>query len=250
MERVKYIFLLLGFLQAFSVSAQDPVADNMLLYQRSAGGWPKAVKEVKVDYTKTLSPEEKASTLSDINRIDATIDNNATSREIRYLVTAYKKYNNKAYLAAAEKGIRYLLKMQQPSGGFPQYYPDSALYRSQVTFNDNAMINALNILWDVIYRTNDFDVVDPALIEPSKTAVAKAIDCILKTQITVNGKLTAWCTQYDKKTLQPAKARAFELASIASMESVGIVEFLMKIEKPGPQIRTAITSAIEWFERS
>jgi pectinesterase len=235
---------------AVTVRSQDPVADNMLLYQRSVGGWPKQIDAVKVDYNKKLSDAEIAVVKSGFNGKDATIDNNATTKEIRHLVEAYKKTKNKNYLDAAEKGIRFLLKMQHDNGGFPQYYPDVSLYRSQVTFNDNAMINAMNVLWDVIYRTNDMDVVDTSLIEPSKTAVAKGIDCILKTQIIINGVVTAWCTQYDKATLEPAKARAFELPCIASAESVGIVEFLMKIEKPGMQIRNAITSAVKWMERS
>ena len=242
----------LCFVLLFSISAvaQDSVADNMLLYQRAVGGWPKAINLVKVDYNKNLSEAEKAAVRAGFNGRDATIDNNATTKEIRHLVTAYKQTKNKNYLEAAEKGIRFLLKMQHPSGGFPQYYPDSSLYRSQVTFNDNAMINAVNVLWDVIYRQNDMDVTDPALIELSKTAVAKAIDCILATQVVVNNVPTAWCTQYDKNTLQPARARAFELASIASAESVGIVEFLMKIEKPGKQIRDAVTNAVNWLDRS
>jgi pectinesterase len=248
LKKIKYGLIIVILLLAVSVSAQDYVADNMLVYQRSVGGWPKHIGEEKIDYTKKLSPAEKAGILDDAGRNDATIDNNATTKEIRYLIAAYKKSNNKAYLNAAEKGIRYLLRMQHASGGFPQFYPDSSLYRSQVTFNDNAMINALNILWDVIYRTNDFDVVDKSLIEPSKTAVAKGIDCILKTQIVVNGKLTAWCTQYDKNTLQPAKARSFELPSIASEESVGVVEFLMKIDKPGTQIQNAINAAVQWLQ--
>lgn len=250
LKKIKYGLVIVCVLLTASIFAQDYVADNMLVYQRSVGGWPKHIGEEKIDYTKKLSPAEKAGLLDDVGRNDATIDNNATSKEIRYLVTVYKKWNNKSYLEAAEKGIRYLLKMQHANGGFPQFYPDSSIYRSQITFNDNAMINAMNILWDVIYGTNDFDVVDKSLVEPSKTAVAKGIDCILKTQIIVNGKLTAWCTQYDKNTLQPAKARAFELPSIASMESVGIIEFLMKIESPGPQIQNAINAAVQWLERS
>jgi pectinesterase len=250
LTKIKYLFLLAGCTLSVAAFSQDYVADNMLVYQRSVGGWPKHIGEIKIDYTKKLSPAEKAGILDDVGRNDATIDNEATSKEIRYLVTAYKKYQNKDYLNAAEKGIRYLLKMQHANGGFPQFYPDSSLYRSQVTFNDNAMVNALNILWDVIYRTNGFDAVDPSLVEPSKTAVAKGIDCILKTQIVVDGKLTAWCTQYDKKTLKPAKARSFELPSIASLESVGILEFLMKIGQPGSQIKNAINSGVQWLERS
>lgn len=247
--KVKYHFLIIAFCcLAFSVHAQDAQADRMLLYQRSIGGWPKHINEVKVDYTKSLSEGEKASVLDDKFRNDATIDNNATTKEIRYLVKAYKTTGNKEYLRAAENGIRYLLLMQKDNGGFPQFYPDSSNYRGQITYNDNAMINALNILWDVEHGKNDFELVDAALKAPAKKAVDKGIDCILKTQIVARGKPTGWCAQHDKKTLLPVKARAFELASISGMETVGIAEFLMKVENPSPQIKAAVIGAMQWLD--
>jgi PelA/Pel-15E family pectate lyase len=249
--KTNYRFILLIWLAAFfsgKAIAQDPVADNMLLYQRSVGGWPKAVGEVKVDYNQTLDEAKKAGVIDDKGRNDATIDNNATNKEIRYLIKAYQKTNNKAYLKAAEQGINYLLKMQHANGGWPQFYPDSSSYRSQITFNDNAMINVLNVLWDVTHHTNGFELVDPSLVKPSEKAIKKGVDCILQTQIKVKGKLTAWCAQYDKKTMQPAKARAFELISLSGSESVGIVAFLMKIENPSPEIIHSVNSAIEWFQ--
>ncbi|MDG4870184.1 pectate lyase, partial [Guyparkeria sp. 1SP6A2] len=51
----------------------------------------------------------------------ATIDNNATSKEINALIKAYSITKNPEYLKAAEKGIAYLLLMQYDHGGFPQY---------------------------------------------------------------------------------------------------------------------------------
>lgn len=247
--QLKYHFLLLAScLLAFAVSAQDLQADNMLVYQRTIGGWPKHISEVKVDYTKQLTEEEKAKTLSDKNRKDATIDNGATTKEIRYLLQAYKQFGNKEYLRAAEDGIRYLMQMQHANGGFPQFYPDSSSYRAQITYNDNAMINALNILWEAANGANDFDVVDASLKTPAKSAVEKGVDCILKTQIVVNGKLTGWCAQHDRKTFQPVKARAFELVSISGAETVGIVEFLMKVPNPSPQVKKAVTGAAQWLE--
>ena len=232
------------------VFGQDAVADNMLLYQRSTGGWPKAISEVKVDYTKALSEGAKAGLIDGKNRNDATIDNNATTKEIRYLLKAYKASNNRAYLTAAENGIRYLLQMQKANGGFPQFYPDSSSYRGQITYNDNAMINALNVLWDVAYAKTGFDVVDGSLKAPSLNAVNKGIECILNTQARVAGKLTGWCAQHDKKTLVPVKARAFELVSLSGMETVGIVQFLMKVDKPSARIKEAITAAVQWLEAS
>ncbi len=246
-------FLLIGiwfFLCSGNTTAQDAVADNMLLYQRSVGGWPKHIGEQRIDYTKKLSPAEKAGLLDDVNRNDATIDNNATSKEIHYLVKAYKQTKNQDYLHAAEKGIKYLLEMQDDKGGWPQFYPDTSLYRSEITYNDNAMINAMNVLWDVVHHANDFDIVDPSLVKPSEKAIQAGIECILATQITVRGKLTAWCAQYDRRTLQPAKARSYELVSISGEESVGVVEFLMKIEHPSDKIKNAINGAVDWFQRS
>ena len=248
-------FFLYGLCSVFmlvtiSAFAQDAVADNMLFYQRGVGGWPKAIGEVKVNYNKKLGDAEKAGLLDEKFRNDATIDNGATTKEIRYLLNAFAKTGNQSYLEAAQNGVQYLLKMQHANGGFPQFYPDSSSYRNQITYNDNAMINALNVLWDVAHRSPGFEKLDPSLAAQSEKAVQSGIGCILKTQIRVNGKLTAWCAQYDERTMQPAKARAFELISISGSESVGIVRFLMKLPHPSEEIKTSIRSAIAWLDQS
>ncbi len=226
----------------------DSLAENMLIYQRAIGGWPKAINEVRIDYSKPLTEAEKKSTRADSMHIDATIDNSATTKEIRYLVKAFQQTGNTAYLAATEKGIRYLLKAQNLAGGWPQYYPDSSSYRAQITYNDDAMLNVLNILQDIVESKNGFDVVSPSLIPLCKDAVSKGIDCILNTQVKVNGTLTAWCAQHDRRTLQPVMARKFELVSLSGMETVNITRFLMRMKDPSPRIIEAIKAAIAWLE--
>lgn len=229
---------------------KDLVADNMLLYQRKNGGWPKHFEELRVDYTKQLNEEQlKELKAGYDSSMDATIDNDATSREIRYLVKAFKETKNKAYLLAAEHGIDYLLKAQYSNGGWPQFYPDFSSYRSEITYNDNAMINALNILEDVAERTNDLEMVDAKYIPLCKASVKKGISCILKTQVRQNGKPTVWCAQYDAHTLKPAKARAYELPSLSGAESVGIVRFLMRFKSPTKEMVTSISDAVEWFNK-
>lgn len=229
-------------------TATDPVAENMLLFQRSSGGWSKHFNEKAFEYTTVFSADERAQIAAQKNNDDATIDNKATNKEIRYLTAAYKKTNNLQYLAAAENGIRYLLKAQYDNGGWPQYYPDKRFYRAEVTFNDNAMINTMNVLQDVALGKNNMDVVNKEFIAASVKAISKGIDCILKTQIKAGGKLTAWCQQYDQNTLQPAKARAYELPSISGAESDDIVEFLMSQPNPSQEIKDAVTAAVQWFE--
>lgn len=226
----------------------DSIAERMLVYQRAIGGWPKAVNEVKVDYHHSMTEAEMKITKADSLHNDATIDNEATSREIKYLVKAFKQTGNTNYLKAAEKGLSYCLKAQNAKGGWPQYYPDASIYRAQITYNDNAMVNVLNILQDIVEKKNGFELVSTVYIEASKVAIEKAIICIMKTQIVVNGKLTAWCAQYNPVTLVPEMARKYELVSISGNESVGIVRFLMRIQQPSEQVKTAITAAIDWFK--
>jgi len=247
LRRSILFFLVLSFANTYS---QDLVADNMLMFQRNYGGWPKHLGNNAIDYKKEYSVAERAAITDDSGTNDATIDNDASTKEIKYLVKAYEQFNNKKYLDAAERGIRYLLKAQYANGGWPQFYPDTSLYRTEITYNDNAMINVLNVLFDVAYQLNDMNVVDASMREPSKKAVEKGIECILKTQIKVNGLLTVWCAQYDRKTLQPAKARSYELPSLSGAESVGIVLFLMRLPNPSAEIKQSVHSAIEWFTRS
>lgn len=235
--------------------AVDSIAERMLAYQRSGGGWPKSYfnekgKEYRIDYQKTLTEGSLEAIKADSSKRDATYDNSATSREINYLVQAYHKTYNPAYLAAAEKGIKYILAGQYPNGGWPQFFPLKKGYYSQITYNDNLAANNLLILLNVAKKTNGFEVVDTHLVAACAHAVEKGIQCILKTQILVNGEPTVWCAQHDTTSLQPANARSFELKSFSGMESVGIVRFLMRLENPDSAIRKSIRGAVQWLEKN
>jgi len=225
----------------------DPIAEKMLLYQLSNGAWPKQLEDKSVVKYETPIDDALMAKIKATTYMHATIDNKATSREINALVKAYKNTQNKAYLKAAEKGIDYILKAQYANGGWPQYYPDQSSYRAEITYNDDAIINVLNILQNIAQQTNDFEVVDKTYIPKAQDAVKRGIDCILKTQVLQNGKPTIWAAQYDQNTLKPAKARNFEPASLSTSESVSIVKFLIRVPQPTVAIKTAIVNAINWF---
>ncbi|MDF2554042.1 MAG: pectate lyase [Chryseobacterium sp.] len=234
---------------AISAQVKDTLAEKMMIYQLPNGGWGKHNSDKKnVDYTLKIDPKLLKIIKANDNDL-ATIDNNATSKEINGLIKAYGTTKNPAYLKSAEKGIQYLLSMQYENGGFPQYYPNSSIYRKQVTYNDNAMINALTVLYNIAEGKDGFDVVDPQLKEKSKIALQKGIACILKTQVPQNGKLSIWADQYNEITLKPEKARAFEPMSLATGESVNIVKFLM-MQPVTPEIERSIKSAVQWFKDS
>jgi PelA/Pel-15E family pectate lyase len=233
-----------------NIQKTDSLAEKMLVYQLSNGAWPKQLDGgVVVKYELPLTAALLAK-IDATNYMHATIDNKATTREINTLVKAYKVTNNKTYLNAAEKGLDFLFKAQYANGGWPQYYPDKSSYRAEITYNDDAMINVLNIMQNIVTQTNDFDVVNKAYIPKADDALKRGLDCILKTQVTQNGKLTIWAAQYDQNTLKPAKARNFEPAALSTSESVGVVRFLMKIKNPSPEVKKSISNAVNWFDKA
>lgn len=248
MMKLNICTLALG-LFTLPISAQvkkDTLAEKMLLYQLPVGGWGKQLEDKSVVNYNLPVDKNLLKKIKATGDDHATIDNNATSKEINTLIKAYSETKNPDYLKSAEKGIRYLLAMQYENGGFPQYYPNKGLYRKQITFNDNAMINALTVLYNTAEGKNDFIAVDEKLKEQSKKAVKKGIECILKAQVLQNGKPTIWADQYNEITLQPDKARAFEPISLATAESVGIVRFLM-LQHVTPEIEKSVKFAVQWF---
>jgi PelA/Pel-15E family pectate lyase len=146
--------------------------------------------------------------------------------------------------------LDYLFKAQYPNGGWPQFYPDLSGYYKHITFNDDAMIGVMKLLRDVAAGKPNYVFVDEARRANAARAVEKGIECILKTQVIVNGKRTVWCAQHDEVTLAPAPARKFEVTSLSGGESVGIVRFLMSIKNPSPAVVEAVEAAVAWFEQT
>ena len=230
-----------------TVYATTPRAESILAWQRNNGGWGKAVPNLN-DYNNVQTATQLASALASKNNLDTTIDNGHVTTELRWLVADYKTTNNPIYLAAAEKAIDFLFLAQYANGGWPQYFPDKSLYRHQITYNDGAMANVMNLMWDIQKGKNNLELVNPVYKAKAIDSFNRGIDIMLKTQITYKGKKTVWCAQHDEISLQPALARAYELPSFSGSESVGIVRVLMLVENPSTAVQQAIKDAIDWFD--
>jgi pectinesterase len=231
----------------FSSNEAKQIGENVLLYQRNIGGWPK-----NIQMQNPLSEVEKQKLIAlKSSTKDATTDNGATYQEMLFLSKMYAQVKDERYQKAFLDGLDYILEAQYENGGWPQFYPLKKGYYTHITFNDDSMVNILNVLKHCIDKTDYYSIKPPqATIERAKIAFDKGIDCILKTQYKHNGVLTAWCAQHDEVTLLPANARAYELASLSGKESAKIVLLLMTIENPSPEIITAVTSAVTWFEKT
>lgn len=222
------------------------IADNMLLYQRNNGGWPK-----NYDMQAILLPEQIDSLQKTKDQCHTTFDNSTTYTHIESLAKVFSLTQIPKYKDACLKGILFVLEAQYSNGGWPQYFPlEEGNYSHRITLNDGAMMGIVQMLRRIADNDPAFSWVGNDLRNKVQQAYAKGLECILKMQIVDNGKLTVWCQQHDEITMQPAWARAFEPPSICNGESASVVLFLMSIEKPDQKIIESVQSAVKWFQDS
>ena len=226
----------------FNTDEGRQVVENVLLYQFPSGGWPK-----NTDMARPLSDAAKKR-LAERRRDESTIDNSGTYTQLRFLARAHSATNDERVREAFLKGLDWLLAAQYDSGGWPMFYPPREGYYTHIDFNDNAQTGVMMLMDDVAKGGTPFELVDADRRKRAAAAFAKGIDCILKCQVVVDGKRTAWCAQHDEKTFAPAPARAFEPISLSGHESVGLVRCLMRVDNPSPEIIAAVQGAVAWLD--
>ena len=223
----------------------EKIADNMLLFQKDNGGWPK-----NYDMTAVLSDEQREKILKAKSGLDTTFDNGTTYSQIGFLAKAYRITKAEKYKAACLRGIEFALSAQYANGGWPQFFPLRQDYSRRITFNDGAMTGVMRLLKDIVDGRREYAFVGPALRAKAAAAFEKGLDDVLDCQITDNGYLTAWAQQHGEKDLRPAKGREYELPAIADEESADVVLFLMSINDPDERTINAVEAAVDWFKES
>lgn len=225
------------------------ITNNVLLYQKNCGGWSK-----NINMQLMLTDAQKAALIADKPKnTETTIDNSACLYELLYLSKVYKAISSDSLKNVIKtsftKGILYYLKAQYTNGGWPQFYPLKSGYYTHITYNDNAMVNVMNNLKHVYLKDTYYSItLSDSIVNAAKIAFDKGINCILKTQYTQKFKLTTWCAQHDEKTLLPANARAYELASLSGAESANIIKLLMGLSTQSKEIKRAIYSSVAWYD--
>ena len=223
------------------------IGDQILVYQRETGGWPK-----NIDMARKMSESELDEVRKEKGRTDdSTIDNGATTMQMQYLSRLYQETGDKRYRTAFLKALDYLISGQYDNGGWPQFWPETHGYQHHITFNDDAIVNILRLFSDIVKAEYPYngDLTDKVMRKRLDLSIKKAIECILATQMVIYGKLTVWCQQHDRYTLKPASARSYELPSYCSQESASIVRFLMQQPNPDKRIKASVHAAMRWFDK-
>jgi len=230
----------------YKESEIEKIADNILLFQKNNGGWPK-----NYDFFAILTPEQAKIVKASKAQTNTTFDNSSTYTQIAALAIAYQATKVEKYKTSCLAGLNFVLQAQYKNGGWPQYYPiEKNNYSSHITYNDNAMLGIMQLFKNILDKNPLYSFIDQNMTERIKISYNNGLECILKTQINDAGKLTAWCQQHDEVTLQPVWARKFEPPSICNKESSDLVLFLMSIDNPGNAIKESIQNAVAWFKES
>jgi PelA/Pel-15E family pectate lyase len=227
----------------YATAEARTIADKVVQWQRPTGGWLKSG-----DYSRDPLPAD--------DHHDAwsngTFDNDATLYELRYLAlvahAAGPDPRAAAWRGSFLRGLDYVFAAQYPNGGFPQIYPLVGWYHDAITYNDDAMVHILELCRDIAAQKAEFAFVPPEQAARAGQCLDRGIRCLLASQLRdAAGHLTVWGQQHDPLTLKPCAARNFEPIAECSRESAGLVEFLMSIPHPSPEIIAAVEGTMAWF---
>jgi PelA/Pel-15E family pectate lyase len=223
------------------------LADVLLSYQTPSGGWSKHTGYAKgprqpgMQWTSQNEPGKSSHYV-------ATFDNGATTTEMHFLANAWLATRREDCKAGFTKGLNFILQAQYPNGGWPQVYPIEGGYHDDITLNDNAMTQILELLRGIAHQEERFAFLEETQRQRAANALEAGLRCVRRMQVRQQGNLTVWCAQHDALTLRPASARKMEPATLSGMESAGLLRFLMSITNPTPELVTSIESGLAWLE--
>jgi hypothetical protein len=142
------------------------VADNILLYQKTNGGWPK-----NYDMQAILTPAQKDSILKVKGEKNTTFDNSTTWSHVGCLAKVYTATKVEKYKAACLKGINFIFASQYKNGGWPQYYPLRNDYSRHITYNDDVIAGIMGVLKDIKEGKPKYFFVDATMRNKAKAGI-------------------------------------------------------------------------------
>lgn len=240
------------------------IADVIVSFQTPAGGWSKNLdmsgqpRQAGQSYTtnnlsRFLTPGDFDAPKDPNWNYVGTLDNDATNTELHFLalVSGHTPgHEGERYRASFLRGIHYLLAAQFPNGGWPQVWPLEGGYHDAITYNDNAVSESAQTLTDVAEGQGNYAFVPAKLRHEAAAAAAHALQCILATQIMVDGHKTVWAQQHDALTLKPVSGRNFEPAALSSGESSDVLIYLMSLPHPSAAVVDAVNAGVAWLKQA
>lgn len=176
---------------------------------------------------------------------NATFDDDVVSSVTRFLIDLYNTTLDPKYKAPLLKALDFILESQYPNGAWPQRYPiknnyGHADYTSYYTFNDAVIYGNILLLQEAYQKLGN---------EKYQEAARRGMDFYLVSQLPL--PQAGWAQQYNLE-MEPAGARSYEPASVASGQTVQNIKDLETFYKMTGDRRylKPIPDAINWLENS
>ncbi|MGO9317082.1 MAG: pectate lyase [Terracidiphilus sp.] len=241
------------------------IAGVIVSFQTPAGGWGKNLNMSKDprrpgeaftpnNLSRFPSPGDFDTPLEPDWNYVGTIDNDATTTQMNFLakvITAVGPKDDSAYRAAFLRGMNYLFAAQFPNGGWPQVWPLEGGYHDAITYNDDAMTQAVDLMHHASEAKNEFSFIPRNIRRRAASSFARGIQCILATQIVANDTLTVWSQQADALTFKPVSGRNYEPPAQCAPESASLLLLLMNdLPHPTAAEQKSIRAAAAWFKKT
>jgi len=179
---------------------------------------------------------------------NATFDDEVTVSAARFLLEVYLTTKSDKYKEPLLKAINFILDAQYENGAWPQRFPimndyghdGHADYTPYYTYNDDVIHGNIMFLLDAHKALG---------VDDYKKAAVRGMDFYLISQMPM--PQAGWALQYDLN-MQPAWARSYEPASIATGQTVRNIRDLQKFYRitGDSKYLAPIPNAIEWLEHS
>ena len=218
----------------------DMVVQNLAEIQNEDGGF--ALLPDNTD----MEQEELASHRGTLVG-DSTLEKGATVSILSYLADAAAETGSDDAQEVLKKGVSYLLSYQNPCGGWQMNPSDPKGFRGNVVFTDHATTDVLRLLRRVLSDESLSEVKAAAGEDALEKAVEKGDSFILASQLTFDGVLSGWASQYTEDG-KMTMGRTYERESVSAIETADIVDYLMdNYTKDQENIKLAVDAAADWL---
>lgn len=234
----------------FQTDSARALADAVLTFQTPSGGWSK-----RTDMTRPREPGMNYYAESAGWSYIPTLDNGATTGQLRFLARMFAATGNAKLAESYRRGLSYLLSAQQPNGCWPQSFPLEGEYHDAITFNDDVVVSALQVLDEAAAGS----IATAGQREKAAAGAKLGVRCLVAAQVrdstlsrskenTPGASRRIWGQQHDPITYEVIPARKYELAGLAGKESAAIMRYLMTLKNPSPEVIAAVHGAAAWFK--
>ena len=187
---------------------------------------PRPQRQAWEHYLETARPSARASESIDPSRVRAVASSDAQ---------------------AFARGVERIVRAQFPNGCWPAAWPLRGGEADAATFRDGAMLGVMNLLRET--ARGNFRIPD-GVRRSAEESFWRGIDCIVDSQVVVDGRRAGWAARHDPLTLAPLREHPAPFAGLRAEESAGLLGLLVQVEYEDARVSSAARGVAAWLRET